>query len=317
MINFILKAGFSKIYIIFGSRFHSFLNLQGKYEKIYIILYAIYYTEMPKTHSQCRVKQFVPIIIIFLTLFLTTGIISDTSRIWADTINCQANVPCRGTENSDVITGTNNVDNIFALGGDDVVNGQGGNDIIKGGTGDDIEGVSAGLSGGTGDDQIEGNEGNDRLIGNEGNDLLVGNQGDDHAVGNDGNDIIKGNAGDDFLIGSKGNDKLSGGPDNDRVEGDDGNDIANGDNGNDFVRCDPNSGDLCTLIGGNGDDILFKGGQGKVIFNCGGGFDRVLNAEDGDTISNNCELVNKPEICDNGIDDDQDGFIDREDSDCQ
>jgi Ca2+-binding RTX toxin-like protein len=105
--------------------------------------------------------------------------------------------------------------------------------------------------------------------------------GDDIVMGGANDDIIFGNGGEDLLNGNFGNDKIDGGGRNDILIGADDDDILSGEDGDD------------TLFGEIGNDIL-KGGPGADKFICGPLIDTVLDyaPSQGDTLSNDCEIVN-------------------------
>jgi Ca2+-binding RTX toxin-like protein len=105
--------------------------------------------------------------------------------------------------------------------------------------------------------------------------------GDDIVMGGANDDLIFGNGGEDLLNGNFGNDKIDGGGRNDILIGADDDDILSGEDGDD------------TLFGEIGNDIL-KGGLGADKFICGPLIDTVLDytPSQGDTLSNDCEMVN-------------------------
>ena len=112
-------------------------------------------------------------------------------------------------------------------------------------------------------------------------DRAYGEGGDDIVMGGANDDIIFGNGGDDLLNGNFGNDKIDGGGGDDILIGADDDDILSGGDGDD------------TLFGEIGNDIL-KGGPGADEFICGALIDTVLDytPSEGDTLSNDCEIVN-------------------------
>src|SRR5215207_2884434 len=114
--------------------------------------------------------------------------------------------------------------------------------------------------------------GDDKAYGEGGDDIVMGGANDDIIFGNGGEDLLNGNFGDDKIDGGGGNDILIGGDDDDILSGEDGDD---------------------TLFGETGNDIL-KGGPGADEFICGALIDTVLDytPSQGDTLSNDCEIVN-------------------------
>ena len=112
-------------------------------------------------------------------------------------------------------------------------------------------------------------------------DRAYGEGGDDIVMAGANDDIIFGNGGEDLLNGNLGDDKIDGGGRNDILIGADDDDILSGEDGDD------------TLFGEMGNDIL-KGGPGADEFICGPLTDTVLDytPSQGDTLSNDCEIVN-------------------------
>ena len=112
-------------------------------------------------------------------------------------------------------------------------------------------------------------------------DRAYGEGGDDIVMGGSNDDIIFGNGGEDLLNGNFGDDKIDGGGRNDILIGAENDDILSGEDGDD------------TLFGETGNDIL-KGGPEADKFICGPLIDTVLDyaPSQGDTISNDCEIVN-------------------------
>lgn len=187
-------------------------------------------------------------------------------------------------DGNDTVFGGAGSDRIVATGGvDNEFFGQGGTDILKlkgnavgslhGGDGDDK------LIGGVGDDELFGEAGSDIAIGLDGmdsisggigNDFLYGGRGNDTVHGDEGDDVVRGNRNNDTLYGDEGTDRLYGGGNNDQLFGGDDRDFLLGENGNDLLN------------GGGGNDNL-TGGAGNDIFafETGGGFDRVIDFENG------------------------------------
>lgn len=137
--------------------------------------------------------------------------------------------------------------------------------------------VTPGLAG----TPLYGEKGANTIIGTPYNDLIYGRNVDeninaltgyDTVFGNGGNDNIQGAQSDDLLYGGKGDDILLGSYENDYLSGGDGND---------------------QLFGGDHDDTL-RGGKGADLFNCGNGYDVVVDfdPEEGDIRTNDCEVVN-------------------------
>jgi len=113
-------------------------------------------------------------------------------------------------------------DTIIGSPHNDTINGGGGDDWIRGYGGDDaIDGVG-------GNDLIEGGTGNDTLDGGSGNDSLYGGHGDDELYGRAGHDLLVGGFGRDLMRGGSGDDRFDGRDqlgDIDSMFGEDGDDI--------------------------------------------------------------------------------------------
>ncbi len=121
------------------------------------------------------------------------------------------------------------------------------------------------------DDTIIGTDLADRISGRNGNDVINGATGSDTIKGNDGDDTIQEADLSGQVYGNDGNDVLSGGFEPDYLSGGSGTD---------------------ELYGGGEDDTL-RGGSGADYFDCGPGFDVVLDfdASEGDTHSTDCEVI--------------------------
>lgn len=137
--------------------------------------------------------------------------------------------------------------------------------------------VTPGLAG----DPIYGAKGANTIIGTPYDDLIYGRNAAENINGLTGNDIIFGKGGDDNIQGAQSDDKLYGEKGDDILMGSYENDYLSGGSGND------------QLYGGDHDDTL-RGGKGANFFNCGNGFDVVVDfdAQNGDTRTNDCEVVN-------------------------
>jgi Ca2+-binding RTX toxin-like protein len=127
---------------------------------------------------------------------------------------------------------------------------------------------------------IDGTSRDDTIIGTSLADTISGRNGDDVINGATGSDTIEGNDGDDTIQEAD----LSG-----QVYGNDGNDVLSGGFEPDYLS--GGSGDD-ELYGGDQDDTL-RGGSGTDYFDCGFGFDIVLDfdASEDDTHSNDCEVI--------------------------
>ncbi len=214
----------------------------------------------------------------------------------------------------DEIFGSPGDDTVLGFGGNDTMSGADGNDALFGGTGDDF------IFPGFGSDHVDGGEGSDtvdytntwavtvRLIagvatseifedslvsienitGSIYNDVLSGNAQANVIDGQDGNDRVAGLAGADVLRGGLGNDSLRGGADSDQLDGGEGNDRLMGQIGDDTLLGDAGEDFLLggigsdVLNGGADDDRLLGGGQSDTfVFENGGGFDQILDWQDG------------------------------------
>lgn len=131
---------------------------------------------------------------------------------------------------------------------------------------------------------------------------LVGTGGPDVIVGTDASQSIQGGGGDDIICGKGGHDNISGGSGNDVIDGGAGNDNIDGDGGNDEIH--GGSGDDKMLGGGGRDQIIGDGGRD--VASGGDGRDGC-DAEKESSCEEEALLVTE---CNDGIDNDGDGFID-------
>jgi Ca2+-binding RTX toxin-like protein len=211
-----------------------------------------------------------------------------------------------GGTGNDIIEGDLGKDELLGGAGYDTLSGGGWNDILSGGGGfDDLDGGSGNdqLSGGDGKDLLEGGSGNDILNGDAWVDGLFGGDGNDVLNGGNGGDLLVGGAGDDSLFGGSGDDLLLGSAGHDFLDGGDGDDVLigsmlfsreltsedytslrsdtlpiNEDGDSIFPEWGLTGTDVAssenlddTLIGGDGNDLLFLG-QNDVATG-GAGFD--------------------------------------------
>jgi Ca2+-binding RTX toxin-like protein len=134
-----------------------------------------------------------------------------------------------------------------------------------------------------------GNNDGDLIEGTSGDDNLIGTFLEDRIRGYKGQDIINGAPGADTIRGDSGDDSIQGGIGADQIYGDDGNDILSAGFEDDYVSGGSGNDEL---YGFDGDDTL-KGGSGKDYFDCGLGFDIIvdLDESEGDTHSSDCELI--------------------------
>jgi Ca2+-binding RTX toxin-like protein len=136
--------------------------------------------------------------------------------------------------------------------------------------------------------------------GTECNDIIIGcpiNRGTsgtgcssgDTIRGLERHDVLQGSSGDDTLYGDEGNDELSSLDGNDRLYGGPNDDILMASFGGDFLVGDEGRDEL---YGGPDDDVLI-GGPGPDYFDCGDGYDIIIdfNPANGDTHADNCEVV--------------------------
>jgi Ca2+-binding RTX toxin-like protein len=137
--------------------------------------------------------------------------------------------------------------------------------------------VTAGVSG----VPIYGSKGANTIIGTPNDDLIYGRNQPENINGLTGSDIIFGKGGDDNIQGAQLDDRLYGEDGDDVLMGSYENDYLSGGDGND------------QLFGGEHDDTL-RGGKGANLFNCGTGFDVVVDfdSSNGDIRTNDCEVVN-------------------------
>ena len=184
-----------------------------------------------------------------------------------------------GSAFDDRLVGDASDNELFGGAGNDIVKTKGGTSTAFGGEGDDRviggDGVDT-LNGNAGSDILSGLAGNDVLLGGVGNDFLYGGRDDDEVVGGAGDDVLRGNLGNDTLRDAQGENRFYGGGGNDIMEGGSGRDFMIGEGGSD------------RLVGGAGDDNLSGGfvdrDDGRTdtfVFTPGGGYDRILDFEDG------------------------------------
>jgi Ca2+-binding RTX toxin-like protein len=192
-----------------------------------------------------------------------------------------------GYNNSDNITVNNNiVTTVFAEGDNDDNDDNGNNngrqlELLRN-CAIEEENVNGRMMVGTlGPDLCVGTDNSETILLFADDDRAYGEGGDDIVMGGANEDIIFGNGGEDLLNGNFGDDKIDGGGRNDILIGADDDDILSGEDGDD------------TLFGEIGNDIL-KGGPGADEFICGPLIDTVLDytPSQGDTLSNDCEIVN-------------------------
>ena len=129
------------------------------------------------------------------------------------------------------------------------------------GEGDNVLGPVTGITGGSGNDDLQAGEHAGGLFGGDGNDVLTGSPEGDTINAGEGNDTVAGGDGNDYLTGGAGADELGGGDGFDEASyagstapltlsiGDGSNDGAAGEN--DDIR-----EDVEALAGGSGNDVL-------------------------------------------------------------
>ncbi len=116
----------------------------------------------------------------------------------------------------------------------------------------------------------------------------------DTIYGSDDPDLIHGLGGDDYIFTNAGQDTVFGNTGNDDIYGEAGSDTLRGNRGNDRLRDREGNNDVDQLFGGRDNDILAsRDYDNRDTLDCGLGVDTVLNADEGDTIAENCE--NLPE----------------------
>ena len=136
---------------------------------------------------------------------------------------------------------------------------------------------------------ITGNNGGAVITGTSRDDIIIGTTVNDRIFGRDGSDVINGANGADTIEGAEGDDTIQGAEGDDQIYGEDGNDILSGGLNDDYLSGGSGNNEL---YGGDNDDTL-KGGPDKDHFDCGLGFDTVLdfNVSKGDTHSADCEVI--------------------------
>ncbi|MGE0259096.1 MAG: calcium-binding protein [Alphaproteobacteria bacterium] len=154
---------------------------------------------------------------------------------------------------------------IYGMGGADTVYAGGGNDWVWGASGD---ASPLHFYGGAGDDVLIGFEGDDVLQGDAGNDVLIGGNGNDGLYGGDGDDQLWGGAGNDYLVGNLGSDVVDGGDGDDTLYG----------YGYGGLYDFPSAYEQDTLIGGNGNDIIYAQGKDAVFAGSGDDIISVIDS---------------------------------------
>lgn len=207
-------------------------------------------------------------------------------------------------------------DEISLVGVEDIpcsVRGGDGNDTLSGANGNDT------IRGDDGKDQIDPRSGNDKVYGDEGNDSFIDNlrftspgfSGKDIFIGGDGRDEIsyyarsanlrisldgEANDGEDgekdnvmpdveVVIGGGGDDRIYGNSRDNRLYGGGGHDRIDAKGGNDRLYADLPQGTGFgndTLLGGDGDDILYANDSTADTVNGGDGEDKALLGPGGD-----------------------------------
>lgn len=147
---------------------------------------------------------------------------------------------------------TDSAETLITGDANDVVRSQGGNDLVA------LEG---------GNDRAFAGRGDDAVFGGDGNDLIRGQQSDDQIFGGDGEDTLFGDTGDDTLYGD---DLLN---DSEVFSQTARTGFLLFDN---LARIDPagDTGTVDTLSGGEGDDVIYAGGNDVV--DTGNGDDVVV-----------------------------------------
>lgn len=232
-----------------------------------------------------------------------------------------ANDNLSGGAGNDFISGGGGDDTINGDAGSDDADGGAGNDILNGGDGND------GLSGGRGNDTVNGDGGDDFVSGDSGADVVNGGDGDDNlnnfnfvspGADADNGDVYSGGSGLDTIfvfagaapvsvtLDDQANDGAAGEGDNVRADVESVNVGSGADTlaGNDATNQLTGGGGNDTIDGGRGNDIL-QGQDGDDTINavdgfadvvtCGAGND-VANVDTLDTVSNDCETVNRQDV---------------------
>jgi hypothetical protein len=164
------------------------------------------------------------------------------------------------------------------------------------GEGDNVIGPIDGIVGGQGDDYLEAGDRGASLLGGAGDDVLVGSPQRDHLTGGAGDDRLLAGGGSDSLVGNEGADVLRGGDGPDEVTngGFPGVRMSIGDGPNDGLpgEGDDIRGDVESLVGGSGDDVLIgdddpnrlAGYEGHDVLRGRGGGDQIWGWGDGDEL---------------------------------
>lgn len=136
---------------------------------------------------------------------------------------------------------------------------------------------------------ITGNNDGTIIDGTSHDDTIIGTSLADTIYGRNGNDVINGATGSDTIKGNDGDDTIQEADLSGQVYGNDGNDVLSGGFEPDYLSGGSGTDEL---YGGDQDDTL-RGGSGADHFDCGPGFDIVLDfdASKGDTHSSDCEVI--------------------------
>ena len=169
-------------------------------------------------------------------------------------------VRLRGTSADNALTGTNVQDSILGEGGDDTLRGGDENDTLEGGAGNDQ------LFGGSAGDTLEGGDNDDLLVGGASGDWLIGGDGIDTVSYVDASDRVRidllnpfNNTGDAVADTVEGVEAYEGSSFGDTMLGDNGQNVLFGGGGGDLMR---GRAARDTLEGQAGDDNL-NGGKGR------------------------------------------------------
>jgi Ca2+-binding RTX toxin-like protein len=184
------------------------------------------------------------------------------SDVFDITVSVQ-NLTLNGTANADTLTGGSGNDTLNGHGGNDTLIGNAGNDVLDGGAGSDT------LRGGTGDDLYVVDDAGDVVtehaaegidtvqssisytLGAHVENLTLTGAAAIDGRGNALDNVLRGNGAGSVLHGLAGNDALYAG----------GGDEAHGGAGNDVLYAENSVGNISTLYGDDGDDVL-NGGAG-------------------------------------------------------
>jgi Ca2+-binding RTX toxin-like protein len=136
---------------------------------------------------------------------------------------------------------------------------------------------------------ITGNNDGNPIDGTRHDEIIIGTELADTIDGKDGSDVINGAVGADTIEGDDGDDTIQEADGSGQVYGQKGNDVIVGGFEPDYLS----GGSGMDELYGIDDDDTLRGGSGADYFDCGFGFDTVVDfdSSEGDTHSTDCEVI--------------------------